>query len=279
MADSLTALGLTFETSQFSGGGYLDEIAVNNKNLPRFLALFEAALAEINTTVQTTSSTALAIGTGTKIFTLDQDRPFVPGAYVVASDQADPGKVMHGQITAYDAANRLLTVNVSLIAGSGSASAWNIGLSGPAGPAGSGGLGELVEDLSPQLGGPLDCLSHEVQNGVFTSARGKLITANTGSSYTLDYTQANAYRLTLTDNCNFNLIAPPAGIAVGLTVELIQDVTGGRTVSGLESSSVLTWPGGVSPSPSLAANAVDLLFFWTTAAGAPWRGMSVLDFG
>ncbi len=277
MADSLTALGLTFETSQFSGGGYLDEIAVNNKSLPRFLALFEAALAEINITVQTTSSTALAIGTGTKIFTLDQDRPFVPGAYVVASDQADPGKRMHGDITAYDAANRLLTVNVGLVSGSGSASAWNVGLSGPAGPAGSG-MSQLADDLTPDLSGPLECGGNEVRQGVFTNARGKLITANTGSAYTLDYSQANAYRLTLTDNCTFSLAAPPAGVAVGITVDLIQDVTGGRTIT-WPGSSVVKWPGGASPSLSLAASAVDLLFFWTTAAGAPWRGMAVLDFG
>lgn len=78
-----------------------------------------------------TSSTSLAIGTGTKAMTVQTGKAFVVGQWVTVTSTAMPANWMHGQITAYTSGTGALTVNVTAVGGSGTYAAWTIGLSAP----------------------------------------------------------------------------------------------------------------------------------------------------
>lgn len=78
-----------------------------------------------------TSTTSLAIGTGTKSLTVQTGKAFVVGQWVTVTSTATPANWMHGQITAYTSGTGALTVNVTAVGGSGTYAAWTIGLSAP----------------------------------------------------------------------------------------------------------------------------------------------------
>jgi len=78
-----------------------------------------------------TSSTSLAIGTGTKAMTVQTGKAFVVGQWVTVTSTATPANWMHGQITAYTSGTGALTVNVTAVGGNGTYAAWTIGLSAP----------------------------------------------------------------------------------------------------------------------------------------------------
>ena len=83
-----------------------------------------------------TSTTSLVIATGTKIFTVNQAQgtnAFAVGQYVRAFG-ATPTNFMEGYITAYTTTS--LTLNVTLIGGTGTLASWTITASGTQGAAG-----------------------------------------------------------------------------------------------------------------------------------------------
>lgn len=96
-----------------------------------------------------TSTSSVAIGTGSKSFTTQPGKNFGVGAWLtIASDAAPTTNFMFGQITAYNTGTGSLTVNVTSTAGSGTHTDWDISLSGiqgvqgvkgDAGTPGSGG--------------------------------------------------------------------------------------------------------------------------------------------
>lgn len=79
-----------------------------------------------------TSTTSLAIGTGSKSLTVQTAKAFVVGQWVTVTSTAAPANWMHGQITGYTSGTGALVVNVSAIGGSGTYAAWTVGLSAPA---------------------------------------------------------------------------------------------------------------------------------------------------
>jgi phage gp45-like len=90
-----------------------------------------------------TSATAVTIGTGSQNFATQTGLAYSVGARVRASSRAAPTSFMEGLVSAYSGG--LLTVNVDLTGGSGTASDWNLnlagvpGATGPLGPAGASG--------------------------------------------------------------------------------------------------------------------------------------------
>lgn len=84
-----------------------------------------------------TSVTSLAIGTGSKAFTVAAGLSYSPGARARAASAADTSKWMEGIVTAYSGTT--LTINVDLINSSGTFADWNINIAGNPGAAGSGG--------------------------------------------------------------------------------------------------------------------------------------------
>jgi hypothetical protein len=89
-----------------------------------------------------TSSTSTSVATGSKTFTIETNKSFDEGMYVMIVDDAAPTtNWMHGQVTAYNSGTGALDVTVETIAGSGTLSDWLISVSGPRGATGSSGSG------------------------------------------------------------------------------------------------------------------------------------------
>lgn len=84
-----------------------------------------------------TSTTSLAIGTGSKVFVTQQNKNFDVGVWVLATSDADETNYMHGQVTAYSGTS--LTVDVTNIGGSGTLADWTITVSGTQGSQGVAG--------------------------------------------------------------------------------------------------------------------------------------------
>jgi hypothetical protein len=82
------------------------------------------------------STTSLAIGTGSKAFTVAAGLAYVAGQRVRASSAADLGNHMEGVIASY--AGTTLTVTVDRTSGSGTFADWSIGLIGAVGATGRG---------------------------------------------------------------------------------------------------------------------------------------------
>lgn len=73
-----------------------------------------------------TSTSSVAIGTGSKSWTTQAGKLWQVGQFVIAADSATPANYCYGQVTAYSGTS--LTVNVTATGGSGTITAWAIGL-------------------------------------------------------------------------------------------------------------------------------------------------------
>ena len=82
-------------------------------------------LAEITCYIQGTSTTSLAIGTGSKTFVLAADIAFLATMTVTAD--AGSGNTMTGTVTSYTSATKTLVLNITSVAGSGTFASWTIG--------------------------------------------------------------------------------------------------------------------------------------------------------
>lgn len=102
--------------------------------LPRFVDQANALEQSLQLVATTgTSTTSLAIGTGSKTLTTQAGKAWVVGAFVYIASSASVANLMFGQITAYNSTTGSLTVNVLSYTGSGTLAAWSIGLSVPRG--------------------------------------------------------------------------------------------------------------------------------------------------
>jgi hypothetical protein len=77
---------------------------------------------------------------------------------------------------------------------------------------------------------------------------------NSSTSQTINWNNGTNQKTTLTGNCTFTFTAPD-GVA-RLLFELDQDGTGSRTVTWPAS---VKWPGGVAPTLTTTASAVDII--------------------
>lgn len=89
------------------------------------------------------------------------------------------------------------------------------------------------------------------------------VTANTGTTYTIDLANGSVQILTLTGNCT--LTFPTATAGRSFTLLLKQDATGSRTATWPSS---VKWPGSVAPVITATASKADLFAF--TADGTNW---------
>lgn len=101
--------------------------------LPNFVIEVNALVAGIATTVTSTdfaatSTTSLAVGTGSKSLTIQTGKHFQVGQFVILANTPAPANFMSGQVTAYNSGTGALTVNVDDTGGSGTLSAWTVSL-------------------------------------------------------------------------------------------------------------------------------------------------------
>ena len=78
-----------------------------------------------------TSVTSLAIGVGSKTLTIQTGKSIVVGMSVKIAYTATGTDWMLGDVTSYNSGTGSLTVNVTLISGSGTYAAWTVSLSAP----------------------------------------------------------------------------------------------------------------------------------------------------
>lgn len=95
---------------------------------------------------------------------------------------------------------------------------------------------------------------------------------DSGAADTIDWTKGNKQLSTLTGNCTFTF-TPPGG-KCNLILRLVQDDTGGRTVTW---PATVKWPSATAPTLSAGAADVDIIaFYWN---GTNYYGVASLDFG
>jgi hypothetical protein len=92
-----------------------------------------------------------------------------------------------------------------------------------------------------------------------------VVTANTGTAYTINTATGTVQILTLTGNCTFTF--PTAVAGESFTLLLRQDGTGGRTATWPANA---RWPGGTAPTITATASRQDKYVF--TADGTNWYG-------
>ena len=81
-----------------------------------------------------TSTTSVAIGTGSKSFTVETGKRFVAGTFLTIADSAAPTtNYLYGQVTSYNSLTGALVFDSQRVGGSGTKTNWLISLSGPQG--------------------------------------------------------------------------------------------------------------------------------------------------
>lgn len=89
---------------------------------------------------KTTSTTSLALSTGTKTFTVETGLAYIPAQTVVIANNST--RFMSGIVNSYDPGTGQMVVVVDSATGSGTFNSWNVnlqGIQGPAGPTGTTG--------------------------------------------------------------------------------------------------------------------------------------------
>ena len=130
------------------------------------LITFAAQSTVATATQSATSATSVAIGTGSKTFTIPAGKAFQVGQWVLVNETSNNANQLFGQVTAYTATS--LTVNVTATGGSGTHADWTIVLANS--PASAG--------LQPPVGtgnvtGPGSSTAGHI--ATFADASGKVI--------------------------------------------------------------------------------------------------------
>lgn len=126
-------------------------------------------------------------------------------------------------------------------------------------------IGTPVFVLRP---GPAIVVVGTIGTSTFTPDPGESYFADSVSgAVTVDYANAKVNKYTLTGNVTFTFTGATTGFACGLTLYLVQDGTGSRTVTWPAS---VKWAFGSVPTLSTAANSVDIVIFETYDGGTSW---------
>lgn len=179
-----------------------------------------------------TSTTSVAIGTGTKTFTTQAGKYFTTGRFVLIQDAADRvTNWMYGQVTSYSGTT--LEVNVLAVGGSGTINSWVISIAGGRGATGTAGA-DYTADAE------LNALAS------FTSTAG-LMTQTEDNVFTVRTLTGTADLITVT---NGDGVAGNPTITVGSNV--VRKDTDNVLASGVQFSSTPTELGNVPANITLA---------------------------
>lgn len=100
-----------------------------------FLFQMHSAYAAVPVAISGTSTSSISIGTGNKIFAIQDGLSFAPGQFVTAVVSSNPTEYwMWGRVVGYS--NKTLTIDVQAVGGEGTFASWNLWLAGIQGPQG-----------------------------------------------------------------------------------------------------------------------------------------------
>jgi hypothetical protein len=144
-----TSITMTTNYAGTTGSGKAYEIipVSTSRNLIANLALKLSDLTEaVKLGFRATSTSSVAIGTGSKTFQIQSGLPILAGAFMVVTSRANISNRMGGQVTSYT--DTTLVLNVTATGGSGSYADWNLNISGTAGATGTTGSAGPANTLS-----------------------------------------------------------------------------------------------------------------------------------
>lgn len=179
------------------------------------------------------STTSLAIGTGSKSLTIQTGKAFVVGQWVLVTSSASPANWMAGYITSYTSGTGALVVTVTHVGGSGTIAAWNVTL------------------VSPMVFANL-----LFTNSTFTNYTETLYTPAAASAFTVDLANGTLQKLTTNANCTITLPSSVAGKSFALLVAY-----GGAHTITWAGGSTIKWPNGSAPAATSVSGKFDLFVF------------------
>ncbi|HYC03722.1 MAG TPA: hypothetical protein VED40_10535 [Azospirillaceae bacterium] len=102
--------------------------------VPDLGGALDRALVSLGSNLNTASTTnTVPVQTGSRTLTVSAWRPFQPGQFILATDQASPARWIFGQLTAVNQGAGTITLNVTRTSGVGTPAGWTITGCGPEG--------------------------------------------------------------------------------------------------------------------------------------------------
>lgn len=123
-------------------GDAASTVATDNGPVPTLAKKLAEMGAALSGSLSAVSDTALTIGLGAKVFSIEAEKLFASGQLVLAVDAADAGNWMFGSVDTY--VGTYFTVDVTDFGGGGSISDWLISVTGLRGAVGATGPGFTI---------------------------------------------------------------------------------------------------------------------------------------
>jgi len=133
-----------------------------------------------------------------------------------------------------------------------------------------GYIASLGEDTSPELTGTLDASDEKIQDVKTVSFTDEHDNGNSGTTKTIDWSEGQKQKITMTGNCTFTFSNPDVG---NYQIKIIQDATGSRSVTWPS----IKWAGSTAPTLTTAAGSEDIVSLYYD--GSAWYAMASLNFG
>lgn len=223
----------------------------------------DQALAAAGTAITATSSTNVAIGSGTRSFNASAGKAFVAGMSVKIAYTLDAtAKYMIGTITSYDGGTGAMVVEVppGSYAGSGSYGTWAISVVA------------LMSRIEGQAVGDLDMNDYTLlQATIKDYAETRAAPTISTNTLSLDLKTANIFEVALTANITTVTISNPAASGKACSFTLIFTADG--TARSVSWPAAVKWPGGAAPTITSTNGKKDRIVFETTDGGTTWRAM------
>lgn len=242
----------TANTKAGEASDHADDAEAAAAEAEAFLTQIQNIAAGISFT--STSTTSLTVGTGSKTWTVQAGESYAAGMPIAAVKNGDPNVYMVGICTSYSGTS--LVVAVSQKEGSGTVADWNISVGGIPGPQPELGTASDVAALSST--------TKAVSAGALGSALAFVDGGSGSGTYTPNHAAGPNHKRTVTGTTTVaNLSNPKEGES--FCIRLAQDATGSRSIS---FGSGYKFAGG-APSPSTAANSIDMISGVVVDASTP----------